>query len=217
MRPLLAGPELAPTSTSRPHGSRPSQQTPRVRVRPAPPYEPAGPVVAAPHGLTTPTAIRPFPGSAPGARSPRSPRPRPAASPLRCPGCCSRWSIGVARSRTSATSCRRRSPTRSQPSSGTTPFGFRSRPEPGRQGPHRRRRRRRCRPGMCCGACTSRCAIPAPQKCSARMRGVGGPGRSRAASSVSRSGSVAPRTQAGDRWVEWNTGGSWWPSSSADG
>nr|WP_137810659.1 MULTISPECIES: Rv3235 family protein [unclassified Gordonia (in: high G+C Gram-positive bacteria)] len=71
MRPLLAGPELAPTSTSRPHGSRPSQQTPRVRVRPAPPYEPAGPVVAAPHGLATPTAIRPFPGSAPGAGSAR--------------------------------------------------------------------------------------------------------------------------------------------------
>ncbi|MFT4396819.1 Rv3235 family protein [Gordonia lacunae] len=65
MHRLLTGPEPAPTSTSRPHVSGPLQ-TPRVRVRPAPPYEPAGPVVTATRGVSHSSTARPFPAPTPG-------------------------------------------------------------------------------------------------------------------------------------------------------
>ncbi len=70
MHPLLTGPEPAPAGTSWPHVSGP-MQTPRVRVRPAPPYEPAGPVVAAMPGVAPSSTGRPFPASAPGTGSAR--------------------------------------------------------------------------------------------------------------------------------------------------
>ncbi|MFE0750258.1 Rv3235 family protein [Gordonia sp. NPDC058843] len=70
MRPLPLGSELTPTRTSRPLVSG-AVQTPRVRVRPAPRYEPAGPVVAPTPGVRHSTAVRPFPGTAPGTGSAR--------------------------------------------------------------------------------------------------------------------------------------------------
>ncbi|WP_055475614.1 Rv3235 family protein [Gordonia sp. HS-NH1] len=70
MRPLLTGPELAHTGTSGPHEPRP-MQTPRVRVRPAPPYEPDGPVVTAVRTVAHVPSPRPYPAAAPSTTSAR--------------------------------------------------------------------------------------------------------------------------------------------------